>query len=63
MDHGKKPDDRPQHADRDQEAERKAARKRKLDEALDTGLEETFPGSDPVAITQPPRSARDKRRP
>ena len=24
-----------------------------LDEALDLGLEETFPGSDPVAVTQP----------
>ena len=28
---------------------------------LDLGLEETFPASDPVAITQPPHSARDKR--
>jgi hypothetical protein len=27
--------------------------KKALDEALDLGLEETFPGSDPVAITQP----------
>jgi hypothetical protein len=26
-------------------------------------LEDTFPGSDPVAVTQPPHSARDKRRP
>jgi hypothetical protein len=24
-----------------------------LDEALDLGLEETFPGSDPVSVTQP----------
>jgi hypothetical protein len=24
-----------------------------LDEALDVGLEDTFPGSDPVAVTQP----------
>ena len=24
-----------------------------LDRALDEGLEETFPGSDPVAVTQP----------
>lgn len=42
-----------------QEAERKKA----LDEALDSGLEGTFPGSDPVAVTQPPPSARDKHRP
>jgi hypothetical protein len=27
--------------------------KQKLDRALDEGLEETFPGSDPVAVTQP----------
>jgi len=33
--------------------DRDAARKRHLDEALELGLEETFPGSDPVSITQP----------
>jgi hypothetical protein len=43
--------------------EREAKRKEKLDEQLDQGLEDTFPGSDPVAVTQPPPSARDKRRP
>ena len=42
--------------------EREAKRKEKLDEQLDTGLEETFPGSDPVAVTQPPHSTYDKRR-
>ncbi len=42
--------------------ERQDRRKQELDDALDRGLEETFPGSDPVAITQPPHSARDKRR-
>jgi hypothetical protein len=41
--------------------ERQERRKEELDDALDRGLEETFPGSDPVAITQPPHSARDKR--
>ena len=41
--------------------ERQDRRKEELDEALDRGLEESFPGSDPVAITQPPHSARDKR--
>ena len=29
------------------------AEKRRLDEALEEGLEETFPGSDPVNVTQP----------
>ena len=42
--------------------ERDAKRKQKLDEQLDEGLEETFPGSDPVAVTQPPHSSYDRRR-
>jgi hypothetical protein len=33
--------------------EQEAAEKRRLDAALDIGLEETFPASDPVAVTQP----------
>jgi hypothetical protein len=33
--------------------------KRKLDQALEEGLEETFPGSDPVNVTQPPPSKGD----
>jgi hypothetical protein len=36
-------------------------RKKSLDDKLDQGLEETFPGSDPVSITQPPPTSRDKR--
>ena len=32
----------------------------KLEEALERGLEETFPASDPVSVVQPPPSARDK---
>jgi hypothetical protein len=36
------------------------AEKKKLDEALDRGLEESFPGSDPVNVTQPPKSVPDK---
>lgn len=41
---------------------REAERKKRLDEALDCGLQDSFPGSDPVAVTQPPASARDKDR-
>jgi hypothetical protein len=37
----------------------KDAEKRRLDEALEEGLEETFPGSDPVNVTQPPPSKAD----
>jgi len=33
---------------------------KKLDDALERGLEETFPASDPVSVVQPPPSARDK---
>ena len=31
----------------------------KLDDALEEGLEETFPGSDPVNVVQPPPSKED----
>jgi hypothetical protein len=34
--------------------------KERLDRALEEGLEETFPGSDPVNVTQPPHSPQDK---
>ena len=36
-----------------------SAEKRRLDAALEEGLEETFPGSDPVNVTQPPPSKGD----
>jgi hypothetical protein len=35
------------------------AEKRRLDEALEEGLEETFPGSDPVNVIQPAPSRGD----
>jgi hypothetical protein len=38
---------------------RQSAEKRRLDDALEEGLEETFPGSDPVNVTQPPPSKGD----
>ncbi len=37
------------------------ADKRRLDEALEEGLEETFPASDPVNVTQPAPSKGDLR--
>jgi hypothetical protein len=37
----------------------KQAEKRRLDDALEEGLEETFPGSDPVNVTQPAPSKGD----
>jgi hypothetical protein len=32
-----------------------------IDDKLEQGLEESFPGSDPVSITQPPLSHHDKK--
>ena len=37
----------------------KSAEKRRLDQALEEGLKETFPASDPVNVTQPPPSKQD----
>jgi hypothetical protein len=37
-----------------------ASEKRELDEALEEGLEETFPASDPVNVTQPAPSKGDR---
>ena len=37
----------------------KASEKRRLDQELEEGLEETFPGSDPVSVTQPAPSKED----
>jgi len=37
----------------------KSAEKRRLGQALEEGLEETFPASDPVNVTQPPPSKQD----
>jgi hypothetical protein len=37
----------------------KDAEKRRLEEALQEGLEETFPGSDSVSVTQPAPSKAD----
>jgi hypothetical protein len=48
---------------RDRNARRRdidSLRKEKLDEALDRGLEESFPGSDPVSVVQPPSSVYDR---
>jgi hypothetical protein len=39
----------------------KGAEKRRLEAALEEGLEETFPGSDPVNVIQPPPSKADRR--
>ena len=47
--HGDKPHDKDK-----QERER-------LDKALEEGLEESFPASDPINVTQPPPSLEDRK--
>src|SRR5215211_3932505 len=41
--------------------EQKAEQRRKAERSLDKGLEDTFPASDPVSVTQPPASVNDKK--
>ena len=45
---------------RNRAAEAKERQRKARDEALERGLEESFPGSDPVSVVQPPPSALDK---
>ncbi|MCC6888308.1 MAG: hypothetical protein IT536_07235 [Hyphomicrobiales bacterium] len=35
--------------------------RRKAERSLDRGLEDSFPASDPVNVTQPPKSPQDRR--
>lgn len=42
------------------ESETGKERTERLDKALEEGLEETFPGSDPVSVVQPPHGPEDK---
>ena len=54
--------DQPKHqegATLDKE-ERARKKRRHLSEKLDEALEDTFPGSDPVSISQPAPSAKSK---
>jgi hypothetical protein len=43
---------------REAEAERKE--RMRLERALEEGLEDSFPASDPINVTQPPPSRQDK---
>jgi hypothetical protein len=47
---------RPDHEDAE------ARKKAQLERALEEGLEETFPASDAVNVTQPPPSVQDKKK-
>jgi hypothetical protein len=45
-------------AKRDREEERK----RRLEKSLEQGLEDSFPASDPINVTQPPPTVGDKKK-
>jgi hypothetical protein len=45
----------------EQAEETKEAQRRKAEKSLDKGLEDSFPASDPVNVTQPPPSIHDKK--
>jgi hypothetical protein len=47
-----------QDAKKRREAEE--AQKRKLERSLEEGLEDSFPASDPINVTQPPPTRTDK---
>ena len=51
----------PEPFDRPKPARETPEEKRRLDEALERGLEESFPASDPVNVTQPPPSPSDRK--
>jgi len=53
-------DDFEDEADIRRRREQEANHKKMLEDALDVGLEDSFPGSDPVSVTQPPPSPYDK---
>jgi hypothetical protein len=38
-----------------------ALRRNRLEKSLEEGLQDSFPASDPINVTQPPRSVQDKR--
>ena len=41
--------------------DKQAERRRHLEKSLEQGLEESFPASDPINVTQPPPSKGDKK--
>ena len=46
-----------------QQRQEKVEREQQKKNPLEKGLEDTFPASDPVAVTQPPKTKKEKREP
>jgi hypothetical protein len=44
-----------------QDTEAEAKERRRLEKSLEEGLEDSFPGSDPISVTQPPPSLQDRK--
>ena len=42
------------------QAEAEEKERRRLEKSLEEGLEDTFPASDPINVTQPPPSLQDR---
>ena len=45
-----------------EKARTESGEERKLEKSLERGLEDSFPGSDPINVTQPPPTAGDKKK-
>jgi hypothetical protein len=45
----------------EQDRQRDPKERERLDEALERGLEDSFPASDPINVTQPAPTAADRR--
>jgi hypothetical protein len=43
------------------QAEAEEKERRRLEKSLEEGLEDSFPASDPVSVTQPPPSDKDRK--
>jgi hypothetical protein len=43
------------------QAEAEDKERRRLEKSLEEGLEDSFPASDPVSVTQPPPSDKDRK--
>ena len=46
---------------RPQDSETDEKERRRLEKSLEEGLEDSFPASDPVSVTQPPPTIQDKK--
>jgi hypothetical protein len=56
------PNRKPQSKRRDEPQPRDRAKRRKQEDALEQALEDTFPSSDPVSVTQPTVASKKKPR-